>query len=93
MYLFNALELLPTFFAFSVINLLRFDFVHDPSLIRFSDFLELSFAHGALIGDAAVVDISFYSMTSVDGRNLAPPYLSHISKVRGEWDGSEMRVR
>jgi hypothetical protein len=29
----------------------------------------------------------------VDGRNLAPPYLSHRSKVSGEWDGSEMRAR
>jgi hypothetical protein len=31
--------------------------------------------------------------TTVDGRNLAPPYLSHMSNVRGEWDGSEMRAR
>jgi hypothetical protein len=33
------------------------------------------------------------STTMVDGQNLAPPYLSLMSKVRGEWDGSEMRAR
>jgi hypothetical protein len=30
---------------------------------------------------------------TVDGRNLAPPYLNHMSKARGEWDAREMRVR
>jgi hypothetical protein len=31
--------------------------------------------------------------TTVDGRNLAPPYLRHMSKARGEWYGSEMCAR
>jgi hypothetical protein len=39
---------------------------------------------------------TFLRRDAVDGRNRAPPYLSHMSKVRGEWDGRdarEMRVR
>jgi hypothetical protein len=37
--------------------------------------------------------ISTWPTPKVDGRTLAPPYLSHMSKVRGEWDGSEMHAR